>query len=658
MFCRKSILIILFISFSLIWTSEVKEDHLLLLDEATFESALQNKDVMLVLFQSNQCQSCSELQAKMSAAAALLFDSTGSEAPPPRAGLARVNSTASPSLAAQYGIDPNLATPVLKLFKLASSSAAASDYTGPTDTAEAIAEHIRLQAEADSGPQRLTEANLTDALSRQANWLVAFVDAASSSRLDFALEGLKSAADQLRRGKHPVAFGYADARGNEEALAKRLGLSTDSLPVFALLQRDEPSWAIPFSHELNGANLAKFVRAHVVESIAQLRAEAAQIHDSPEPLDALNGGVDAHLVASEAAAAPVRRFLAAFLAESGFFFDRRLDGGLLAAPAAKKLGMTLDAIYVRLSPHLLTSGESGMARYPGPLHSSPSLKTFFDRRSLPRLGLLAWHTRRAYMSAPGRSVCLFYTSLPGNWLGESGKLAKRTHAKLAAMIEGRQQLALFALAGEEQQSTEVANFGFDESSSEVNLGCYDAARRRFAMPESDGPDPAAVHKFLDSFAAGTALQRLRSASVPLADNVEVATANAERLAQLLKDAARVLLIQCDFSTQPCGQSIKEFAAAASEFLSNRNNKNIRFVRVDTKFNDLPGELYYRFEGESAIELTSEQPQVMLLLPSAGLQSSGQAKVIRYERDAVAKAYLLQFLTDNSEFADRAAHQEL
>ncbi|PAA63843.1 hypothetical protein BOX15_Mlig002667g1 [Macrostomum lignano] len=595
--------------------AEVKEEgDVLVLGKDNFQEVVNEKETLLVEFYAPWCGHCKQLEPQYSAAATRL-KAKG-------IALAKVDATVHESLAAQHEVQ---GYPTMKIYKKAFPGEF-FDYNGPRDT-EGIVKFMETVALPDWKPPRvlkglhkLAKANLTEQLDKQSAWLVGFFDPAAADRSD-TLALLDAAADQLKMGREPKAVGYVEVAGEDAELAQLYGAT--SLPTYLVIKRDSQR-PVRFIHEATGQALAGFYQAHTVpDSVIRAKSLAE--------LDSIASGTESlligHFDSIESA-----EFLANFLRESSHVHLNRVEGALIeSGDLAKQLGLQINTIYLRKPVKLTAEGEASLVKYSGSQSSGAELLKFYEANKLPLVGQYNFGSKETYLSSQ-LPVCLFFLTV--DFSGELRTSTRMWHSKFAKVAARFSGKALFAMADDEQEEDEAKKFKFEDSGSDLNLGCYGTDKRRFAS-ELDSFDADEIAEFVSSVLAGRATPVVRSATARASQSGPLLYLTGASFQEQVLAAGRpsCLVLQCDRDKPECSDAILQLSEFAASPATKAAFPGLTVGHLDTALNDAPGAYFFN---------PTERSPTLLLLAAAGRKDSP----IRFNGSGFDSGQLEKFLKAN------------
>lgn len=234
---------------------EVKEeDDVLVLTTKTFDSVVNDKDIMLVEFYAPWCGHCKKLAPEYAKAAKRMKEND------PPVPFAKVDATAESDLGTRYEVK---GYPTLKVFR----KGEAHDYDGPRDE-EGIVNYMKQQADPNWKPPpeavvTLTKENFTDTINSESLMLVEFYAPWCGHCKRLAPE-YEKAAKELKENDPPITLAKVDATVDSELAQKYEVTGYPTLKVF------RKGKATEYKGERNQWGITSYMRGQVGPSSKEM----------------------------------------------------------------------------------------------------------------------------------------------------------------------------------------------------------------------------------------------------------------------------------------------------------------------------------------------------------------------------------------------------
>ncbi|XP_078544297.1 protein disulfide-isomerase A4-like [Lissotriton helveticus] len=146
----------------------------------------------------------------------------------------------------------------------------------------------------------------------------------------------------------------------------------------------------------------------------------------------------------------------------------------------------------------------------------------------------------------------------------------------------------FAIANEEDYSSELNDLGLSDSGEEVNVGLLDASGKKYAM-EPEEFDSEVLREFILSFKKGKLTPIVKSQPVPKHNKAPVKVVVGKTFDQIVMDPKKDVLLE--FYAPWCGHC-KSLEPIYTELAKKyKNEESLIIAKMDATANDIPNDKY-------------------------------------------------------------------
>ncbi|XP_067867463.1 protein disulfide-isomerase A4 [Heterodontus francisci] len=146
----------------------------------------------------------------------------------------------------------------------------------------------------------------------------------------------------------------------------------------------------------------------------------------------------------------------------------------------------------------------------------------------------------------------------------------------------------FAIADEEDYSSELSNLGLADSGEEVNVAILDVGGKKYAM-EPEEFDSDTLREFVKAFKKGKLKPIVKSQPIPKSNKGPVKVVVGKTFAEIVMDKKKDVLIE--FYAPWCGHC-KQLEPVYLELGKKyKNEENLIIAKMDATANDLPNDKY-------------------------------------------------------------------
>ncbi|XP_048469224.1 protein disulfide-isomerase A4 [Rhincodon typus] len=146
----------------------------------------------------------------------------------------------------------------------------------------------------------------------------------------------------------------------------------------------------------------------------------------------------------------------------------------------------------------------------------------------------------------------------------------------------------FAIADEEDYSSELSSLGLADSGEEVNAAILDVAGKKYAM-EPEEFDSDTLREFVMAFKKGKLKPVVKSQPVPKSNKGPVKVVVGKTFSEIVMDKKKDVLIE--FYAPWCGHCKKLEPVYLELGKKYKNEENIVIAKMDATANDVPNDKY-------------------------------------------------------------------
>lgn len=542
-------------------SAPVEDNGVLVLNTNNFDNIIFGKDIVLVEFYAPWCGHCKQLAPEYEKAAGRLKEND------PPVILTKVDATVESDLASRFGVS---GYPTLKWFKNGNPY----DYDGPRD-ADGIVNYMKVRADPSWAPPPeavivLTKDNFTEITDREKLIIVMFYApwCGHCKRLHPEYE---KAAQELKQRENGAVLAKVDATIETELASKYEVSGYPTLKIFRQGHvydykgdaRD--SWGILSYIEMQQGPASK--------ELSSLDAIKQQLGSSLDPSAVTNVAFfestgDPTFVVYEEAANELRgdyKFWHTFSEEARNFFK--------VSPRTFVVFLT-EKFQTQHEPklHKLELKEE---------IKSSEITSFAKSKDAPLVGEYNSETsEKTYKSK--RPLVLFFCTV--DWSFEHRQATQTWRKKFATVAKQFPSLT-FAIADEEKNRELFNEFGFDESSEEINVGLIDEKNKKYSMKPQEEYDADEVTGFLKDYLKGNLAPKVKSQSIPRKQDGPVTIVVGKTFEKIVLDKKKDVLIE--LYAPWCGHCKKlepVYKDLAKKF---KKHKNLVIAKMDATANDAP-----------------------------------------------------------------------
>ncbi|XP_007956713.1 protein disulfide-isomerase A4 [Orycteropus afer afer] len=540
--------------------SEVKEENgVVVLNDSNFDTFVADRDVVLVEFYAPWCGHCKQFAPEYEKISETL---KGDDPPIP---VAKIDATTASMLASKFDVN---GYPTIKILK----KGQAIDYEG-SRTQEEIVAKVREVAQPTWTPPPeatlvLTAENFDSVVNEADIILVEFYAPWCGHCKKLAPE-YEKAAKELSRRSPPIPLAKVDATA-ETGLAQRFSVS--GYPTLKIFRRGKP-------FDYNGPREKYGIVDYMVEqagppskALVGLKQVQEFLKDGDDVIviGVFQGESDPAYQQYQEAANSLREDYKLY-----HTFSPEISRFLKAAPG-KLVVMQPERYQSQLEPrsHVMDIEDSTEASV---------IRDHVVQHALPLVG----HRRPAteakrYTRRP--LVVVYFT------VDFSFDYRAATQFWRSKVLEVARDFPeyTFAIADEEDYTSEMKDLGLGESGEDVNAAVLDEGGRRFAMEPTEF-DADALHEFVMAFKKGKLKPVIKSQPVPKNNKGPVKVVVGKTFEDIVLDPSKDVLIE--FYAPWCGHC-KQLEPVYTELGKKyRGHKGLVIAKMDATANEATSDRY-------------------------------------------------------------------
>ncbi|XP_074624650.1 protein disulfide-isomerase A4-like [Acropora palmata] len=542
---------------------EVKEeDDVLVLTTKTFDSVVNDKDVILVEFYAPWCGHCKSLAPEYAKAAKKMKERT------PPVPFAKVDATVETDLAQKYDIS---GYPTLKIFR----KGTAYEYDGPR-VEEGIVKYMEEQADPNWKPPpeaviTLTKDNFTDVISRESLMLVEFYAPWCGHCKQLAPE-YEKAAKMLKEDDPPILLAKVDATVESE-LAQQYDVQ--GYPTMKVFRKGKAS---EYKGKRDQHGIASYMREQVGPSSKILTSLKALTDFMKERDDEVIVG----FFENESDKLLEQYLEANNDIRNDYSFAHTFD------PAAKKhFGIKGSSIVLFHPEQFRSKFEDKHIVFKGKDPTPADLQKFYEDKRTPLVGEMNRGNQHTKYSK--RPLCVVFYDLD---FGFEQRTATQFWRKKVLQVANDHRDVTFAIADEQSFMEELKDFALDDSGEEVNVGCFDDKDKKYRMDPDEEFDEDSLRDFVENFKEGNIKPQVKSQPAPKKNAGPVAVVVGKTFEEIVLDSKKDVLIE--LYAPWCGHC-KELEPTYKKLGKKfKDEPNVVIAKMDATANDAPPA--YKAEG--------------------------------------------------------------
>ncbi|XP_064409355.1 protein disulfide-isomerase A4 isoform X1 [Latimeria chalumnae] len=540
---------------------EVKEENgVLVLTDSNFDSFISEKDTVLLEFYAPWCGHCKQFAPEYEKIAKTLKEND------PLIPVAKIDATAHSELASRFDVS---GYPTIKILKKGQPV----DYDGAR-TEEAIISRVKEVAQPDwvlppEATLVLTNETFTEVVNNADIILVEFYAPWCGHCKKLAPE-YEKAAQELSKHTPPIALAKVDATAETE-LGIRFGVS--GYPTLKIFRKGK-------AFDYNGPREKYGIVNYMIE---QAGPPSKQIQAVKQVQEFLKDGDDVIVIGVFSGEQDVayRIFQDACnnLREDYAFhhtFSNKIAKFLKALPG-QMVVMQPEKFQSKYEPKMCVFDIKDST-------TESDVKEFVTTHALPLVG----HRKQAndakrYSKYP--LVLVYY----GVDFSFDYRVATQYWRNKVLEVAKDFPEYTFAIADEEDYSSELKDLGLSDSGEEVNVAILDGgSKKKYAM-EPEEFDSDTLREFVLSFKKGKLKPIVKSQPVPKNNKGPVKVVVGKTFEEIVMDPKKDVLIE--FYAPWCGHCKKLEPVYNNLGKKYKNEKNLIIAKMDTTANDVPSEKF-------------------------------------------------------------------
>uniref|UniRef100_A0A4W3I1Z3 Protein disulfide-isomerase n=1 Tax=Callorhinchus milii TaxID=7868 RepID=A0A4W3I1Z3_CALMI len=538
----------------------VKEENgVLVLTDANFDSFIEDKDVVLVEFYAPWCGHCKQFATEYEKIASELKEND----PPIPVG--KADATTESGLASRFDVS---GYPTFKIFKKGQPV----DYDGGR-TKDEILSKVKEIAAPDWAPPpevtiTLTSSNFAEIVDEADIILVEFYAPWCGHCKKLAPEYEKAAQDLSKRPV-PIPLAKVDATTESELASK---YQVSGYPTLKLFRKGK-------AFEYNGPRDRYGIVEHMAE---QAGPPSKHIQTLKQVQEFLKDGDDVIVLAffngEQDPEYQIYQDACNSLREDYKFqhtFNVEIRNFLNTAPGQLVM-MQPERFQSKYEPKMHTLSLKDTT-------AESEIKEFITNNALPLVG----HRKQSndvkrYSRRP--LVVVYY----GIDFSFDYRIATQYWRKKVLKVAKDFPEYTFAIADEEDYSSEMIDLGLAESGEDVNAAIFDAGGKKYGM-EPDEFDSETLREFVIAFKKGKLTPIVKSQPVPKKNKGPVKIVVGKTFGEIVMDKKKDVLIE--FYAPWCGHCKSLEPVYLDLAKKYKNEKNLIIAKMDATANDIPNDKY-------------------------------------------------------------------
>lgn len=543
-----------------------EEDDVLVLTSKTFDSVVNDKDIILVEFYAPWCGHCKSLAPEYAKAAKRMKDSK------PPVLFAKVDATVESDLAQKYDVS---GYPTLKIFR----KGTAFDYDGPR-VEEGIVNYMKEQSDPNWKPPpeaviTLTKDNFTDTVDSESLMLVEFYAPWCGHCKKLAPE-YEKAAKELKENDPPIKLAKVDATV-ESDLAQQYNVQ--GYPTLKVFRKGK---ATDYKGERDQYGIASYMRGQVGPSskiLSSLKAVTDFMKERDEEVIVgfFENESDKLLEQYLEANNDIR---------DDYAFAHTFD------PAAKKYFGIKGSSVVLFHPERFRSKfEDKQIVFKGKDPKPTDLQDFYKDSRIPLVGEMTPGNQNAKYSK--RPLCVVYYDVDFSF---EQRIATQFWRQKVLEVAKDHRDVTFAIANEQNFPEELKALALDDSGEEINVGCFDESEKRYRMDPEEEFSEDSLREFVENFKEGNIKAQVKSQPAPKKNSGPVTVVVGKTFEDIVLDSKKDVLIE--LYAPWCGHCKAlepTYKKLGKKF---KDDPNLVIAKMDATVNDTPSG--YKAEGYPTI----------------------------------------------------------
>nr|XP_003222269.1 PREDICTED: protein disulfide-isomerase A4 [Anolis carolinensis] len=544
--------------------TEIKEENgVLVLNDANFDTFVEGKDTVLLEFYAPWCGHCKQFAPEYEKIAKTL-----SENDPPIP-VAKIDATSASTVSGRFDVS---GYPTIKILKKGQPV----DYEGSRTEAEIVAK-VKEVSNPDWVPPPdatlvLTKENFDETVNEADIILVEFYAPWCGHCKRLAPE-YEKAAKELRKHTPPISLAKVDAIA-ETDLATRFGVS--GYPTLKIFRKGK-------SYEYNGPREKYGIVDYMIEQAGppskQIQAikqvqEFVKDGDDVIIIGVFKGNQDPAYQLYQDAANNLRedyKFYHTFSKEISSFL--KVDPGNVVVMQPEKFQSKYEP-----KMHVLDIKEST---------DTEEVKSHVVKHALPLVG----HRKTANDAKKYNKKPLVVVYYAVDFSFDYRVATQYWRNKVLEVAKDFPEYT-FAVADEEDYSSELKDLELVDSGEDVNAAIFDEGGKKYAM-EPEEFDSDVLRQFVLSFKKGKLKPIVKSQPVPKNNKGPVKIVVGKTFESIVMDPKKDVLIE--FYAPWCGHCKKLEPIYTELGKKYKNQKNLVIAKIDATANDVPSE-NYKVEG--------------------------------------------------------------
>ncbi|KAK2142671.1 hypothetical protein LSH36_924g00042 [Paralvinella palmiformis] len=535
-----------------------EEGGVLVLNEDNFQDVIDSHETILVEFYAPWCGHCKQLAPEYEKAAEQLKQND------PPVALAKVDATEQKDLASRFGIS---GYPTLKVFKNGQDI----EYKGPR-TADGIVDYMKERADPDWKPEPskvvvLTSENFTYFVNDHELTLVEFYAPWCGHCKSLAPE-YETAATSLMDDE--IVLAKVDAT-TESSLAKEYKVT--GYPTLMIFRYGK---AYEYKGERSSSyNIADYMRNQkgpATKSQSGLKELQRQMKkDDITVVGFFDDTSDKRFDVYESFTNSIRDEYTSL-----HTFDKEAREHYKVNPGTMVV-FNAERFYSKHEPKWYTMEIEEDTE-------DRQLLDFIKSHELPLVGHLTYSTASKRYIKDGRKpiVMVFYDV---DWTFDHRDATQKIRLRAVNVAKDYKDDFTFIIADEKENSAYFRDFGFDDSSEDLNIGILSPQDRKYPMePMEDGYDEELIREFLDNYKNGKLKPKIKSQRPPKKQGV-VTVVVGDTFDKIVMDPKKDVMIE--FYAPSCGHCKRlepKYKELAKKY---KKERNLVIAKMDATANDSP-----------------------------------------------------------------------
>ncbi|CAF1472703.1 unnamed protein product, partial [Didymodactylos carnosus] len=243
---------------------------------------------------------------------------------------------------------------------------------------------------------------------------------------------------------------------------------------------------------------------------------------------------------------------------------------------------TLPVILVQYHPDIRSKYENEKNVFSKASATIDDIQEFVKKYQAPLVGILTEDTLQKYSKL--RPLCVIFYDVDFSF--EHREQTQYWRQKILNVAKDYKNTITFAISDEEKMKAMLKEFGLEDSSEDVNVGCHKDGMK-YRMDDDDEFTSDSFREFIEKLDKGKVKPFIRSQAVPKkAVTNGIMNIVGSNFEQIVNDKSKDVVVF--FYAPWCGHC-KNFISTYSQIAqSYKDSKNLLFTQIDATSNDISG----------------------------------------------------------------------